>query len=199
MFINARNYRITSKIINITSNNIINFIIFTQTLNNEDCRHTQNNKGSESTNYIIAEHINKYKVIRLEFYIKIKLNQPSFISILLQINQIFDLNSSLYSYEILCEPQILAEINETETTEVVVNFGKVSNMKKGTLPNVLVCWYKIQLSPDHVHDTKKNNSFMNHTAVILEDDLQDIILRDQEVKIKVYHMKGLVKIAILHL
>lgn len=106
------------------------------------------------------------------------------------------MNSSLYSCETLSEPQILAEINETETTEAIVNFGKISYVNKRTLPNALICWYKIQLSPDHIHDTKRNNSFMNHTAVVFEDDLQDIILKDQEVKIKVHHMKGLVKIAV---
>lgn len=98
----------------------------------------------------------------------------------------------------MSEPQVLAEINETETTEAIVNFGKISSTKE-TLPNALICWYKIQLSPDHVYDTKNNDSFMNHTAVVFEDDLQDIILRNQEIKIKVHHMKGLVKIAVLHL
>lgn len=117
--------------------------------------------------------------------------------VLLQINQIFDLNSSLYSCEIMSEARILVEINETETIETIVNFGEISN--KGNLPNALICWYKIQLSPHHVHDTKKNDSFMNHTAIVFEDELRDIILRDKEVKIKVRQMKGLVKITILNL
>lgn len=117
--------------------------------------------------------------------------------ILLQINQIFDLNSSLYSCKVMSEAQILVETNETETTETIVNFGK--NNKGKILPNALICWYKVQFSPNHIHDIKKNDSFMNHTAIVLEDELRDIILRDKEIKIKVHQMKGLVKITILNL
>lgn len=117
---------------------------------------------------------------------------------LLQINQIFDLNSSLYSCEIMSEVRTLIEINETETTETIVNFGEINNKEGKILPNALICWYKIQLSPHHVHDTKKD-SFMNHTAIIFENELRDIILRDKEVKIKVHQMKGLVKITIVNL
>ncbi|XP_011858120.1 PREDICTED: uncharacterized protein LOC105555698 isoform X2 [Vollenhovia emeryi] len=138
-------------------------------------RDNRANKVNKSTNYIIAEYINKYK-----------------------INQIFDLNSSLYSCEIMSEVRILVEVNETVTTETIVNFDEISNKGKN-LPNALICWYKVQLSPHHVHDTKKNDSFMNHTAIVLEDELRDIILRDKEVKIKVHQMKGLVKITILNL
>lgn len=116
-----------------------------------------------------------------------------------QINQVFDLNSSLYSCEILSKTQILTEISQTETTEVVVNFGRISNAKRKALPNALVCWYKIHLSPDHIHDTRKNDSFMNHTAIVFEDELRDIILKDKEVKIKVHQMKGLVKVTVLNL
>jgi len=119
--------------------------------------------------------------------------------ILLQINQIFDLNSSLYSCEIMSEAQILVEINETETTETIVNFGKIINKEGKILPNALICWYKIQLSPHYIHDTKKNDSFMNHTAIVFEDELKNIILRDKEIKIKIHQMKGLVKIVILNL
>ncbi|XP_011172051.1 uncharacterized protein LOC105204607 isoform X2 [Solenopsis invicta] len=134
------------------------------------------NKMNKSRNYIIAEYINKFK-----------------------INQIFDLNSSLYSCEIMSEAQKLVEINETETTETIVNFGEINNKEGETLPNALICWYKIQLGPYHVHDTKKNDSFMNHTAIVLEDELRDVILRDGEVKIKIHQMKGLVKITVLNL
>ncbi|XP_012522891.1 protein arginine N-methyltransferase 9 [Monomorium pharaonis] len=133
-------------------------------------------KINKSTNYVIAKHINKYK-----------------------INQIFDLNSSLYSYEIMSEARILIEINETQTTETIVNFGEINNEERKTLPNALICWYKIQLGPHHVHDTKKNNSFMNHTAIVFEDELRDVILRDKEVKVKIHQMKGLVKITVLNL
>ncbi|KAL0133788.1 hypothetical protein PUN28_001036 [Cardiocondyla obscurior] len=146
-------------------------------LDSQDSQYMRDNRINKvkRTNYKIAEHINKYK-----------------------INQIFDLNWSLYSCEIMSEAQILVEINETETTETFVNFGKINNKGK-TIPNALICWYKIQLSPHHVHNTKNNESFMNHTAIVLEDELRDIILRDKEVKIKIYQMKGLVKITILNL
>ncbi|XP_029661156.1 protein arginine N-methyltransferase 9-like [Formica exsecta] len=146
---------------------------------NEDNPHSRNNtanKVNKSTNYIVAEHINKYK-----------------------INQIFDLNSSLYSCEIMSEAQTLIEMNGTETTEAVVNFGQMNSTKRKTLPNALICWYKVQLSSQHIHDTKKNDSFMNHTAIVFEDELRNIILKDKEIKIKVHQMKGLVKITVLNL
>lgn len=86
-----------------------------------------------------------------------------------------------------------------ETTEALVNFGKIDSTNVKSLPNALICWYKIQLDPDHTHDTKKNNSFMNHTAIVFEDELKNIILRNEEVKVKIYQMKGLVKISLLNL
>lgn len=97
----------------------------------------------------------------------------------------------------MSDARILIEINETETTEAIMNFGKI-NCVNTTLPNSLICWYKIQLSSDHIHDTKKNESFMNHIAIVFEDELRDVILRDKEVKIKIYQMKGLVKITVLN-
>lgn len=117
----------------------------------------------------------------------------------MQINQIFDLNSSLYSYEILSEAQVLIEINETGTTEAIVSFGKINSTKRKILPNALVCWYKIELNPYNVYYTEKNSSFMNHTAIVFEDELRDIILKDGEIKIKIVQMKGLVKITVLNL
>lgn len=99
----------------------------------------------------------------------------------------------------MSEARILVEINETEITETIVNFGEKNNKKGKTLPNALICWYKIQLSPHHILDTKKNDSFMNHTAIVFEDELKDMIQKDKEIKIKVHQMKGLVKITILNL
>ncbi|KAL6265295.1 hypothetical protein P5V15_002075 [Pogonomyrmex californicus] len=160
------------------SSYLLNTICNHTNLDSEDSMYTRDNttnKVNKSTNYVIAEYINKYK-----------------------INQIFDLNSSLYSCEIMSAPRILIEINETETTETIVNFGKISNKNRKTLPNALICWYKVQLSPHHIHDTKKD-AFMNHTAIVFEDEFKDIILRNQEIKIKIHQMKGLVKIVVLNL
>ncbi|XP_011639145.1 uncharacterized protein LOC105428490 isoform X4 [Pogonomyrmex barbatus] len=159
------------------SSYLLNTVCNHTNLDSEDSMYTRDNttnKVNESTNYVIAEYINKYK-----------------------INQIFDLNSSLYSCEIMSEPRILIEINETETTETIVNFGKISNKNRKTLPNALICWYKVQLSLHHIHDTKKD-AFMNHTAIVFEDEFKDIILRNQEIKIKIHQMKGLVKIVVLN-
>lgn len=99
----------------------------------------------------------------------------------------------------MSEAQTLIEMNEMETTETVVNFGQMNSTKRKTLPNALICWYKVQLSSQHIHDTKKNDSFMNHTAIVFEDELRNIILKDKEIKIKVHQMKGLVKITVLNL
>jgi len=93
----------------------------------------------------------------------------------------------------------MIEIKETETTEAIVNFGKVRTTERNIFPNALLCWYKIQLSTGHIHDTMKNDSFMNHTAIIFEDELRDVILKNENVKIKVYQVKGLVKITVLSL
>lgn len=179
--------------------------VFFQSLSRENDLDVQNNEPNKSTNYIIAEYINRYKVyvylcvcnFTLKFFFKFY--QCTFFYSMLQINQIFDLNSSLYSFEVLSDVHLLMEISETETIETIVNFGKINCAKRKTLPNALVCWYKIYLSPDHIHDTNKNNTFMNHTAIVFEDELRDIILRDKEVKIKVYQMKGLVKVTVVRL
>ncbi|XP_011344451.2 protein arginine N-methyltransferase 9 [Ooceraea biroi] len=146
-----------------------------RSLDSKDDPHTRINTTNKSTNYVIAKYINKYK-----------------------INQIFDLNSSLYSCEVFSEARTIIEINETETMEAIVNFGEIKT-EKDIFPNALLCWYKIQLGTDHVHDTMKNNSFMNHTAIIFEDELRDVILKNKTVKFKVYQVKGLVKVTVLNL
>lgn len=79
----------------------------------------------------------------------------------------------------------------------VVNLRKVNNSKKQLYPNALICWYKIELISDHVHYTKRNNSFMNHMALVLEHELQSIIRADKEVKIKIQQVKGLVSIKLI--
>jgi len=104
------------------------------------------------------------------------------------------LNSSLYSYKVFSEAQTMIEIKETETTETIVNFGKVGMTERNIFPNALLCWYKIQLSTSHIHDTMKNDSFMNHTAIIFENELRDAILKNENIKIKVHQVKGLVNI-----
>ncbi|XP_043671850.1 protein arginine N-methyltransferase 9-like isoform X3 [Vespula pensylvanica] len=120
------------------------------------------------SSYKIAEYINEYK-----------------------IDQIFDLNLSLYSYIPLSEVHTLIEIRENEKTQSVVNFRKIGNNNKQLYPNALICWYKIELTSDHVHYTKRNDSFMNHMALVLEDELQNMIQADNEVKIKIQQVKGL--------
>lgn len=93
----------------------------------------------------------------------------------------------------------MIEINETESTEAIVNFGKIKATERDALPNALLSWYKIQLDADHVYDTMKTSSFMNHTAIIFEDELRNVISRNKHVKIKVHQVKGLVKLTVLNL
>lgn len=114
-----------------------------------------------------------------------------------QIDQIFDLNLSLYSYIPLSEVHTLIEIRENEKTQSTVNFRKIGNNNKQLHPNALICWYKIELTSDHVHYTKRNDSFMNHMALVLEDELQNIVRTDNEVKIKIQQVKGLVSIKLI--
>jgi len=93
----------------------------------------------------------------------------------------------------------MIEIKETETTETIVNFGKVGITERNIFPNALLCWYKIHFSADHIHNTMRNDSFMNHTAIIFEDELRNVILKNENVRIKVHQVKGLVKITVLSL
>ncbi|XP_012272550.1 protein arginine N-methyltransferase 9 [Orussus abietinus] len=139
----------------------------------EEMTNVSDKNKEDSVDYFIAEYINEYK-----------------------INQVFDLNSSLYQYEPMSDVNVLIKINEAETTESLVNFGRIKETKNSLAPNALVCWYRICLSPEHVHDTRRDSSFMNHTAIVLEDELKDISLKGGEVNIKVLQMKGLVKVSL---
>lgn len=102
---------------------------------------------------------------------------------MLQINQVFDLNSSLYQHEAISEVKTLMEMDETQIKEHVITFGKFDTSKK--LPNALIVWYKIQFSENNVCETRRNDSFMNHMAVVLPDEIKESIQRDGEVKIKI--------------
>lgn len=115
---------------------------------------------------------------------------------ILQINQIFDLNSSLYLYEPLSDVNVLIEMRENEVAERVINFGKISATNNKLLPNALVCWYKVRLTLNHNYDTKRNGSFMNHTAILLEDELKNSILQGNEVCIKVQQAEGIIRIKV---
>ncbi|XP_076223468.1 protein arginine N-methyltransferase 9 isoform X2 [Nomia melanderi] len=129
------------------------------------------NTNFDNTNlYKIAQHINEFK-----------------------INQLFDLNSSLYLHEPLSDINILIEIKESEFVERIVNFGKINATR---LPNALICWYEVRLTLNHNYDTKRNGSFMNHTAILLEDELKSIILRGNEVYLKVQQVEGVVRIKV---
>ncbi|XP_012140337.2 protein arginine N-methyltransferase 9 isoform X1 [Megachile rotundata] len=113
-----------------------------------------------------------------------------------KINQIFDLNSSLYLYEPLSDVNVMIEMRENEIAERVINFGKISASNNKLLPNALVCWYKIRLTLNHSYNTKRNGSFMNHTAILLEDELKNTILQGNEVCIKVHQAEGMIQIKV---
>lgn len=113
-----------------------------------------------------------------------------------QINQIFDLNSSLYFYEPLSDVNVLIEMRENEVAERVINFGKISATNNKLLPNALVCWYKVRLASNYNYDTKRSGSFMNHTAILLEDELKNCILQGNEVCIKVQQADGVIRVKV---
>ncbi|XP_076231186.1 protein arginine N-methyltransferase 9 isoform X2 [Calliopsis andreniformis] len=123
--------------------------------------------------YRIAQHINEFK-----------------------INQVFDLNSSLYLCEPLSDVHVIGEIKESEVAEHVVNFGKINATNDRPMPNALICWYKVRLISNHSYDTKRNGSFMNHTAILLEDELKNIILQGNEVYIKVQQAENVIRIKV---
>nr|XP_034187371.1 protein arginine N-methyltransferase 9-like isoform X1 [Osmia lignaria] len=113
-----------------------------------------------------------------------------------KINQIFDLNSCLYLYEPLSDVNVMIEMRENEIAERIINFGKISASNNKLLPNALVCWYKIRLTSNHSYNTKRSGSFMNHTAVLLEDELKNTILQGNEVCVKVQQAEGMIRIKI---
>lgn len=115
---------------------------------------------------------------------------------MLQINQVFDLNSSLYLCEPLSDVHVIIEVKESEVAERVVNFGKINATNDRRLPNALICWYKIRLTLSHSYDTKRNGSFMNHTAIVLENELTNIILQGNEVHVKVQQAEGVIRIKV---
>ncbi|XP_053980869.1 protein arginine N-methyltransferase 9-like isoform X1 [Hylaeus volcanicus] len=131
------------------------------------------NTFSNMNSYEIAQHINEFK-----------------------INQIFDLNSSLYLHEPLSDEVIVMEMKESEVAERIVNFGRINAVDNKPLPNTLICWYKIRLTLNLNYDTRRNGSFMNHTAILLEDELKNIILQGNEVCIKVQQAEGVVRIKV---
>ncbi|XP_076663837.1 protein arginine N-methyltransferase 9 isoform X2 [Andrena cerasifolii] len=133
----------------------------------------EENTFCNTNSYGIAQHINQFK-----------------------INQVFDLNSSLYLCERLSDVHLIIEMKESEIAERVVNFGKINATNEKPLPNALICWYKIRLTLNHSYDTKRNGSFMNHTAILLEDELKNTILQGNEVCIKVQQAEGVVRIKV---
>lgn len=145
----------------------------TITFNTSNFEKGIHNTFNSTTSYGIAQYINEFK-----------------------INQIFDLNSSLYLYEPLSDVNVLIEMRENEVAERVINFGKISATNNKLLPNALVCWYKVRLTLNHNYDTKRNGSFMNHTAILLEDELKNSILQGNEVCIKVQQAEGIIRIKV---
>lgn len=107
----------------------------------------------------------------------------------------FDLNPSLFSYDVLSDEKVLAEIEGSGESEAVIDFGKISVYGDKT-PNALLCWYRIEFSNHHEIDTKRKNSFINHTAIILEDQLEDAVLQKTNVKLRIFKMGDLVKISL---
>ncbi|XP_003398969.1 protein arginine N-methyltransferase 9 isoform X1 [Bombus terrestris] len=147
--------------------------ISTFAFNTPNCEKETHNTFNNTTSYGIAQYINEFK-----------------------INQIFDLNSSLYLYEALSDINVLIEMRENEVAERVINFGKISATNNKLFPNALVCWYKVRLTLNHNYDTKRNGSFMNHMAILLEDELKNSILQGNEVCIKVLQGEGIIRVKV---
>jgi hypothetical protein len=107
------------------------------------------------------------------------------------------LNSSLYNYIALSDIRTLIEIDESELKEEVISFGKIDLVKCKTVPNALICWYKICIDNDKNHETKRNKSFMNHMAVVFENELENKALQGEDINIKVQQMHDLVRIRVI--
>lgn len=96
----------------------------------------------------------------------------------------------------MSEPKILAEINESEFNEEVIVFNKINAKSNQNIPNALLCWYKIFITDNLVIETKRNNSFMNHSAIVLENELKNKVLAGEDVYIKVKQMCNLVRVSV---
>ena len=94
----------------------------------------------------------------------------------------------------MSEVNTLMEMDETQIKEHIISFGKFDMTK--TLPNALIVWYRIHFSENNIYDTRRINSFMNHMAVVLEDEIKDLVQRDDEVKIKIFQMRDLINFGV---
>lgn len=106
------------------------------------------------------------------------------------------MNSSLYNHTDISDPKILVEIDESEINETIISFGKIDTQTNPYIPNSLLCWYKIFICHNVEVETKRSNSFMNHSAVVLESELQIKVLRGEDVNIKIKQMHDLVRISV---
>ena len=113
-----------------------------------------------------------------------------------QINQVFDLNSSLYNYVALSEEKNILEVDDFDIKEIIVNFGKINLQKKELIPNSLIIWYKICIDASNECETKRNNSFMNHSAVIFETKMQEKVMQEKDIYIKFQKMYNLIRITL---
>ncbi|XP_058802002.1 protein arginine N-methyltransferase 9-like isoform X2 [Phymastichus coffea] len=141
----------------------------------EEKNEIENVKSNSKTyKYSIAEYINKFK-----------------------INQVFDLNSSLYNSIALSNVKTLTEMDEAEMKEEIFNFGVINVQKLRTVPNALICWYNIFITDDVVIETKRENSFMNHTAIVFNNEFDNKVLQGEDIKIKIQQMRDIVRISVV--
>ncbi|XP_063982952.1 uncharacterized protein LOC135165513 isoform X2 [Diachasmimorpha longicaudata] len=124
------------------------------------------------SNYVIGDFVNQYSC-----------------------RQRFDLDLALYKAVEVSEERVLVQIDEGNTTSAVANFGKIQ--QRGVLPNVLVCWYTIHLDGGNCVASRRENSFMNHSAIILEDEVKGVIERGEDVRFKVLQMTGLTRVSLV--
>ncbi|XP_066592909.1 protein arginine N-methyltransferase 9-like isoform X2 [Prorops nasuta] len=135
---------------------------------NQECA-----KNEICERYRIAKFINEYK-----------------------IDQVFDLNSSLYMCHPLSDAQIMTQIVDG-VQESAVTFRSIDMKNNESLPNALVCWYKVKLTNEYIYSTNRINSFMNHMAVIFEDDSQNVMPKAADIKIKIRQMNGLISVKVI--
>lgn len=109
----------------------------------------------------------------------------------------FELNSSLYNYVAVSKSTTLAELDEAEMKREILNFGTVDLETSKVIPNALICWYKICVTDDITLETKRDNSFMNHTAIVLEKELLQQVLDKKDVQIQIQQMRDIVRIALV--
>lgn len=145
--------------------------------------------GTSKSKIVVAEFINQYRVsdLAIELFWKKFLLSHWF-----QLKQFYELNSSLYNCEFLSSPISLLEIDKSNETRGTTTLNRYR--VEDPLPNAIICFYKINFTEDLSCTTKRENSFVDHTALIIDEEMKSFSSNVEELKVEVSHYLGFIKL-----